>query len=124
MVLHAANDKNAYGQPALVGNDPARPDSSGYWEHVDWIVDKAADEGIYIGMVAAWGSIARAGQLTDANAGAYAEFLAKRYGNRPNIIWITGGDTQGDREAEVWRKMGRTFKELDPKHLVAFHPFG
>jgi hypothetical protein len=128
MVLHAANDTNAYGSTALVGQNPARPnvaaDENNYWKHVDWIVGKAAEKGLFIGMVAAWGSIARSGRLNDENVAAYSQFLAERYRNRQNIVWITGGDTQGDRETSVWRKMGETLRKLDPNHLITYHPFG
>jgi Protein of unknown function (DUF4038)/Putative collagen-binding domain of a collagenase len=135
MVLNTAGDVNAYGSAALIEGDPGRPNVTpgndiakegeyDFWDHVDWIVDKAAQKGIYVGMVAAWGSIARSGALHEGNVEAYARFLAQRYGSRPNIVWVTGGDTQGDREAEVWRRMGRTFQELDAHHLVTFHPFG
>ena len=135
MVLHAANDVNAFGSRALVSNDPGHPNVTegndywipgeyDYWDHVDWIVDRAAEKGIYIGMVASWGSIANSGQLNEGNVEAYTGFLAERYGDRPNIVWITGGDTFGNRETEVWNTMGRTFRELDPRHLITFHPFG
>ena len=135
MVLHTAGDVNAYGSAALIDQDPGRPNVTNgndlskegqydFWDHVDWVVDRAAEKSIYIGMVASWGSVARGGHLNDQNVEAYTRFLAERYKDRPNIIWITGGDTHGDRETEVWRTMGRTFQELDPHHLVTFHPFG
>lgn len=135
MVLHTQNDVNAYGAAALInqdpgqpkvtpGNDLSRPDEYDFWDHVDWIVDKANEKGLYVGMVAAWGSIARGKRLNETNVEAYAHFLAVRYKNRPNIIWITGGDTQGDRETEVWRKMGQVFRKEDPNHLITYHPFG
>src|SRR6185295_18482422 len=125
---HAANDVNAYGSAALIEQNPARPnvvpDENNYWKHVDWIIDKAGEKGLSVGMVAAWGSVARSRRLNDDNVVAYSQFLAERYRNRPNIVWITGGDTQGDRETSVWRKMGETFRRLDPNHLITFHPFG
>lgn len=135
MVLHAAGDKIANGAAALVegdparprvtpGNDPSNPAEYDYWDHIDWVIDRAADRGIYIGMVACWGSIVQRGTLTAQNVAAYTRFLAGRYRDKTNIVWITGGDTRGDRNTEVWRIMGRTFKELDPKHLVTYHPFG
>lgn len=135
MVLHGANDVNAYGAAALVDEDPAQPLTTAgndpgkegeydFWDHVGWIVDLAAERGINIGMVAAWGSNARGGKLNEGNVEAYARFLVERYATKPNIVWITGGDTHGDRETEVWRKMGLTFRQLDPAHLITFHPFG
>jgi hypothetical protein len=135
MVLHTAGDVNAYGSAALIEQDPAKPNTSpgndpaksgeyDFWDHVDWIVDKAGEKGIFLGMVAAWGSIARSKRLNENNVEAYSRFLVDRYKNRWNIVWIVGGDTQGDREREVWRTMGRTFRERDPNHLITFHPFG
>lgn len=127
MVLHASDDKNAYGSAALIDGNPAQPNLAGannYWQHIDWIVDKAAAKGLHIGMVAAWGSVARSHRLNEDNVAAYARWLVERYGKRPNIVWITGGDTEGNREISVWRRMGETFRALDPNHLITFHPFG
>lgn len=135
MVLHTANDSNVYGAPALIdadpakpavtpGSDPAKPAEYDFWDHVDYIVDTAARKGIRLGMVAAWGSIARSGRLNESNVRDYTRFLAGRYGRKSNIVWITGGDTHGDRNTEVWRTMGRMLKQMCPHHLVTFHPFG
>ena len=57
-------------------------------------------------------------------AEAYAAFLAKRYADVPNIIWITGGDTRGSEAFEHWTRMGRTLRRLNPDKLITFHPFG
>ncbi|MEZ5361123.1 MAG: DUF4038 domain-containing protein [Bryobacterales bacterium] len=135
MVLHGADDANAYGAAALVDEDPGQPKTTpgadwmkegeyDFWDHVDWVVEKAAEKELFVAMVAAWGSNARSGKLNEGNVEAYTRFLAERYGDRPNIIWVTGGDTQGDRETTVWQTMGRLFKQLDPDALVTFHPFG
>ncbi len=135
MVLHGAGDRNAYGAPALTaadpgrpavtpGADPSKPGEYDFWDHVDWIVDTAAAKGIYMAMVCAWGAVANSGRLNANNVGTYTRFLAERYRDKPNIVWITGGDIRGDRHAEIWRAMGRTLKALDPGHLVTFHPFG
>jgi hypothetical protein len=135
MVLHGADDVNAYGAAALVDEDPSQPRTTpgadwmkegeyDFWDHVDWIVDKAAEKDLYVGMVAAWGSNARSGKLNEDNVDAYTRFLAERYGERPNIVWVTGGDTHGDRETTVWQRMGELFDELDPDALTTFHPFG
>lgn len=135
MVLHSADDVNAYGAAALVDDDPGRPRTTpgadltkegeyDFWDHVDWIVDKAAEKDLYVGMVAAWGSNVRSGKLDEDNVETYTRFLVERYGGRPNIVWITGGDTRGDRETAVWQRMGALFHELDSDSLVTFHPFG
>lgn len=124
MVLHAVNDRTADGAAALANEDPGKPQAGGYWDHVDWVIDRARERGIHIGMVCAWGSIVNSGKLNEGNVEAYTRFLVERYKSKPNIVWITGGDTRGDRKAEVWRSMGALIRELDSKHLITYHPFG
>jgi hypothetical protein len=101
------------------GNDPADAAAYDYWDHVDYIVDKAAELGLYVGFEPTWGNYVSgtttyafdmsSNIFTVANARTYGEFLGRRYGNRPNIIWILGGDRSavypnGDFRP-VWRSM-------------------
>src|SRR3546814_9824408 len=51
-------------------------------------------------------------------------FLAERYGDKPNIVWLNGGDTLGNENTETWQVLGRTIKAADPRRLMTFHPFG
>ena len=96
----------------------------GYWEHLDHIVDTAEHNGIYIGMVCIWGGLVKSGKMTVEQAADYGRFLAERYKNRPSIIWIIGGDIQGDVKTEVWDTLAQTIKANDPNHLMTFHPRG
>jgi hypothetical protein len=126
VLLHGADEKDASGNPALIGEDPARPDlkARGYWDHVDWAVDRAAGKGIFMALLPVWGSMVKSHRLNTGNAEAYATFLARRYREKQNVVWMLGGDIRGDVEPEVWRIMGRTLKAEDPGHLITFHPFG
>jgi hypothetical protein len=50
------NTANAYGHRPLVNNDPAKPDvkdgpANDYWDHVDYIVDKANSLGLFVGFL-------------------------------------------------------------------------
>ena len=45
---------NPYGEVPLIDMDPSRPNDK-YFEHVDYIVDKAESLGMYIGMLPTWG---------------------------------------------------------------------
>lgn len=101
-----------------------RPGEYGYWDHIDYIVDTAQRHGIYIGMVCIWGGLVKSGKMTVSDAEAYGKFLAQRYGARPNIVWIIGGDIQGDVKPEVWDALARSIKEVDKSHLMTFHPRG
>lgn len=99
-------------------------DGYGYWNHLDYIISLAEQNGIYIGMVAIWGGLVKEGLLDVNGAKAYGKFLAERYKNRPNIIWMMGGDIQGDIRPEVWEALATTIKSIDKNHLMTYHPRG
>ncbi len=101
-----------------------RDSSYGYWDHMDYIIKTAASKGIYIGMVCIWGGLVKSGRMNVEQAKAYGTFLAERYKDDPNIVWIIGGDIQGDVQTEVWETLARTIKSIDHNHLMTFHPFG
>ena len=135
MVLHRPEMTNPITGPALVdgdiarprttpGSDPAKPGEYDYWDHLDWVIDRAAAHGIYLALVPAWGSFAEMRQLTVDTAPGYGRFLAERYRDKPNIIWLNGGDTHADMATLAWRSLGTTIKAIDPNHLMTFHPFG
>jgi hypothetical protein len=132
-IIHSIPEVNYYGDSAFVCGDPTRPaggiDSSGksqrgYWNHVDFVVDKAQQLGLYVALVPVWGNVVRGGFFTVESARRYAQFLAERFRSRPNIFWVNGGDTRGNVKREIWEAIGSTLKEHDPNHLVTFHPFG
>ena len=96
----------------------------GYWDHLDYIIRLAEQNGIYIGMVAIWGGLVKDGKLSVEEAKKYGAFLGNRYKNRPNIIWFMGGDIQGDIKPEVWNALATSIKAADPNHLMTYHPRG
>jgi hypothetical protein len=130
--LDGLHTPNAYGQTPLMEDDPARPNLK-YFEHVDWVIDRAAAKGLYIGLLPTWGdkvSNEHRGVgpqiFTPENARAYARWLGARYKDRPNIIWINGGDWTADSPASraIWNAIGSGLREGDPRHLISFHPRG
>src|SRR5690606_12496324 len=103
MVLHTLEARNVYGQKALLnrdiatpritkGNSPADTAQYDYWDHVDFIIKKAEEKGLYMALVPVWGTAAKSGPITPGQARTYAAFLAKRYKGYSNIIWLNGGD--------------------------------
>lgn len=122
---------NAYGHTPLLNDDPAKPNEK-YFEHVDYIIDKAASYNINIGLLPAWGDKIfkdRWGKgpeiFNEQNAATYASWLAKRYGNKTNIIWILGGDRnpRNDSDIAIWRSMGTALKKTtDGKAIISYHP--
>jgi hypothetical protein len=122
---------NAYGHLPLRDNDPARPVEA-YFKHVDFIVDRAAELGLVIGMLPTWGDKwnKKWGQgpeiFTAKNAAAYGEFLGKRYRDKP-IIWILGGDRPVEKPEHyaIVRALAAGLQKGDGgRHLMTFHPNG
>lgn len=105
-------------------NAASRPGYYGYWEHLDHIIDTAERNGIYIGMVCIWGGLVKGGLMSEEEAAVYGKFLGERYRDRKNIIWIIGGDIQGDVKTPVWDALARAIKANDSNHIMTFHPRG
>lgn len=127
-VLNDVPSVNCYGQLSNpFGWDMSKADPEGvysYWDHMDYIIDTAARNGIFIGMVTIWGSQVKNGNINEDQAKAYGRFLAERYKDKPNIIWIMGGDIPGDVHPEVWHALATAIKSIDHNHLMTYHPRG
>jgi len=129
--LDGLNDPNPYGHRPLLDNDPARPNPA-YFEHVDWIVNRANALGIRIGMLPTWGDKwnkkwgVGPEVFTPASAETYGEFLGRRY-REAGIIWILGGDrpVESDLHREIIKAMAKGLRRGDGgTHLITFHPSG
>jgi hypothetical protein len=133
---------NAYGRFPLLKNsrgeyDPTLPDLSSdgydYWDHVDYIVDLAASLGLYVAMLPAWGDKFNQAWgkgpvvFNGDNARTYGRWLGERYKDRPNVIWVLGGDRPLTTSAHfaVIQGMAAGLTEGDGgRHLKTFHPTG
>jgi len=126
---------NIYGDSALINHDidhpltttgnsfddPAQYD---YWDHVDYLIDLAKKKGLYLALVPVWGSNVRNGSVNRGKAGKYAAWLAERYKDKSNVIWLNGGDINGSDSTAVWQTIGSTIRQTSPKQVISFHPFG
>jgi hypothetical protein len=135
--LDGLNDPNPYGHRPLVENDPARPDvkdgaSNDYWDHVDYIVNKANALGITIGFLPTWGDKWNKKWgvgpeiFTPANAETYGEWLGRRYRDA-GLVWILGGDrpVENDTHKVILQRMAQGLRKGDGgRHLRTFHPTG
>jgi hypothetical protein len=135
--LDGHTDPNPYGHLPLVDLDPARPavvdgPHNDYWDHVDFIVDRANRHGLYIGFLPTWGRYwhdkirDERPLFTAANAEVYGRWLGQRYRSK-GLVWILGGDRtiEDDTHREIIRAMARGLKEGDAgAHLMTFHPPG
>ena len=128
--LDGLNDPNAYGVTPLFENDPTRPNED-YFRHVDFIVKKANELGLFIGMLPTWGDKWSAQGnarviFNTENAESYGRWLGARYKDG-DIIWILGGDRSVENQGhkDVIRAMARGLRSGDGgRHLITFHPRG
>ena len=98
--------------------------SEKYWRHIDSIVDKAAELGLIMALLPSWGSIVKSGVLNLENVEKYGRFLADRYRDRTNVIWLLGGDIKAEGYVEYYNKLGHLLKQASPERLIGYHPFG
>ncbi|MBN1672316.1 MAG: glycoside hydrolase family 140 protein [Kiritimatiellae bacterium] len=117
---------NAYGQCPFRRNDPTQPDER-YFEHVDFIVDRAASLGLYTGLLPTWGDKVSKywGEgpeiFNPKNARVYGEFLGRRYRDKP-VVWISGGDRDPRGYEPTWIALARGLRKGDGgAHLITGH---
>jgi len=129
--LDGLNTPNPEGNKPLINNDPGKPNEA-YFQHVDWVIRKAAENGLFIGLLPTWGDKVDPSTwgtgpkiFNPANASAYGKWIGDRYKNFPNIIWILGGDREGGgANKAVWDAMAEGIKSTDNNHLMTYHPGG
>jgi hypothetical protein len=133
MVLHELSATDVYGDSALTKLDISKPNTTpgnafgkrgeyDYWDHIEFAIDEAAKRGIYMALVAVWGS--NINDVSIEQVTKYATFLANRYRDKTNIIWINGGDIKGGDALDKWNAIGKTLRSVDTTHLITFHPRG
>ncbi|AFK05025.1 hypothetical protein Emtol_3899 [Emticicia oligotrophica DSM 17448] len=132
--LDGLNTPNAYGDKPLIDNDPTKPNES-YFKHVDFIIDKANEMGLNIGLLPTWGDKVFKDKwgvgpeiFNADNARIYGFWIANRYKNRKNIIWILGGDRNPRKNTDdvtIWRSMALGIVEAyggNENVIISFHP--
>lgn len=122
---------NAYGDTPLLNNDPSKLNEA-YFTHVDYVIEKAHELGLYIALLPTWGDKFNKKWGTGPeifspeNAHTYGQLLAQRYLKHPNLVWVLGGDRPLENETHlaIVRAMAQGIGEVDRQHLMTFHPVG
>lgn len=135
--LDGLRTPNAYGHVPLKDDDPAVPltrpgPANDYWDHVDAVIDRAAELGMHTALLPTWGDkwnlLWGVGPVvfTPENAEQYGRWIGERYRDRP-IIWVLGGDRSIDEpgHAEVIHAMARGLEAAHGgRQLMTYHPRG
>ncbi|MBL7858633.1 MAG: glycoside hydrolase family 140 protein [Cyclobacteriaceae bacterium] len=131
--LDGLHDPNPYGEIPLENDDPTKPREA-YFQHVDFIIRKAEQVGLYIGLLPTWGDKVFKDRwgvgpeiFNTTNARVYGQWIGNRYKNQKNIIWILGGDRnpRHDQDVAIWRAMAEGIAEGVGGHdkaMMTFHP--
>lgn len=126
--IHGLTDPNSYGDLPLIDSNPSSPNEK-YFEHLDYIVEKAESLGLFIGLLPTWGKYWKSGKeliFTEKSAKDYGIFLGSRYKNN-QIIWVLGGDQNivTNEEKLIIDALANGLREGDEgNHLITFHPRG
>lgn len=126
--LEGLTAPNREGHLPLDNRDPRKPVEA-YFRHVDWIVERANEAGLWIGMLPTWGRYWKPGadRIFDAaSARDYGRWLGQRYKDR-RVIWILGGDQNIEtaEERQIIDAMAEGLRAGDGgRHLITFHPRG
>lgn len=95
---------NIYHDPPFTGDLFRSTPNEAYWRHVDYIVEAARERGItlllcpaYLGSPGANDGLAdEVRHASPEQMAEYGRFLAARYGEAPNIMWLIGHDRVPD----------------------------
>jgi hypothetical protein len=124
---------NAYGEIPLENDDPTKP-KEGYFQHVDFVIKKAEELGLYVALLPTWGDKVFKDNwgigpeiFSIENAKAYGRWIGFRYKKQKNIVWVLGGDRnpRNDKDIALWRSMAEGIEEGtggQDKALITFHP--
>lgn len=130
--LDGLNTPNMEGDKPLKDNDPTQINEA-YFEYVDWVIKKAEEKGLYIGLLPTWGDKwnKKWGEgpeiFTPENAEIFGKLLGEHYKDYHNIIWIVGGDRPIEEEShrQIVSSMAKGLRQGDEgAHLITFHPTG
>ena len=136
MVLHSLEYESFYGDKALIDNNVAQPlvtegsdfndpEQYDFWDHADYVIKLAAEKGLYVGLVPVWGSNVKSGGVSTEDAAVYADWIANRYKDYTNVIWLNGGDTFGNDSTITWNAIGSGIDAVvGDRQLITFHPRG
>ena len=132
--LDGLNDPNRYGETPLINDNPSKPNPS-YFEHVDYVINKAKSFGMYIALLPTWGDKVFKNSwgtgpevFSKENSRTFGEWIGNRYKDKENIIWVIGGDRNprdGTDDIAIWNEMAKGIVEAAGGYentLMTFHP--
>ncbi|MEV1294545.1 glycoside hydrolase family 140 protein [Pseudonocardia sp. NPDC049635] len=106
------------------GDVSSAPDHDEFWDNVDFVIDAAAERGMYLAIHPVWGDKQTGSVVNEGNARAYGRFLGERFGDRDNVTWTLGGDHPAGGEERLWGNLAEGLREGGANQLTTYHPQG
>jgi len=132
--INGLNDPNSYGEVPFVSIENLLMNEK-YWQHIDFIIDLAAEKGIHIALLPTWGDKLFKDSwgigpeiFSKDNAERFGELIGARYADKKNLIWVIGGDRNprvNFADVEIWNLMAKGIKSSSYKGnpiLMTYHP--
>ena len=115
---------NAYGESPFMNRDVYQPNEA-YFQHVDYIINKANSLGICMVIAPVWREWVYDDPnpvISTANKGRWwGEWVGSRYQNN-NIIWLNGGDSAFTGYEDIINALADGLMSGDGNdHLITFH---
>jgi len=110
------------GNTVFIDMDPTKPNDK-HFDHVDWVIDKADELGMYLAMLPVWATLVvdENPVLDKTSAYSYGLYLGNRYKNKTNLIWVLGGDKRAEGYEQVWENLAKGIKDGGSNHLMTYH---
>jgi hypothetical protein len=110
----------------------SKSDADADWRLADAVVTRAAAHGLYVGIVAGWGSAFR--KHSPEQMHTCGQHLGRRYKDAPNVIYIAAaefykikgrldGQPLSAAHIEALEHLGKGIRSVDEGHLITMHGF-
>jgi hypothetical protein len=124
---HVAYTNKSTATPSL-NADVAGGEFNDYFDHADYIINKAESLGMYVALLPFWAQGINDLDDNDTEKAALGEIgrkLGDRYKNRTNVVWFVGGEAAGESPAASVRILAQGLEAgHGGKSLMGVHPTG
>jgi len=113
-------DTNRYGEPPFRDMKFFTDPNDNYFDHVEWVLQKASEYGIQLNINVLWLNKWRNHTTVD-NARFFGNYVANRFLHHDNMMWFIGGDINPNDKMEAQQALAETIHAIDKKHLMSYH---
>lgn len=128
-------EKNIFDQKPFEDPRDFSTVNNAYFDHVEWVIQRADSMGLLVGMAPLWAGCCGEGyggkgavdstSILDVNGTdkvkQFGEYIGKRFAKYKNVIWIMGGDIDPFEDRENMEQLALAIKSKAPEQLMTYH---